>query len=208
VVRLVRLMRLGDVATVRQGISRHGRGAGARAGDWQVRVVTASDIQDDRLMLDGAATAGLEQSERAERYLVEPGDVLLTARSNSVKAALAPPAATRTLADAGLLIVRGSELFVPLGPYLWWYFTSATGRPRVRALMRGQTILSLSPFELAEMTVPLPPDDELYGIADLVEASEAAHVAAVEAAWLRRTVIRDAVVERLQRAAEQHGGAS
>jgi hypothetical protein len=199
------LIRLSEVATVTQGMSMSGRGAGARSGNWRVRAARAGDIQDDRIDLDAVDIIAIDQNIKTEKHLLRPDDVLVAARATRMKAALVPASVSRTVADTSLLVLRPSEQSAGLGPYLWWYLTSAHGRPRVEALMVGATILALPAGSLADLIVPVPKPREMYRIADLVEASDKAYVAAMEAARLRRTVIRDAVIERVLREAEAQG---
>ncbi len=194
---MTRMVTLGEIATVQQGISRSGRGAGAREGPWQVQLATASAIQADRLLLDQLETVALEYNSRTERYLLRHGDLLVTARSTSARMALVPLEASRAVADASLLIVRSLDPLLPLGPYLWWYFTSYAGRTQVEARMVGATILSLPARSLMEIELPLPAEPQLELIAGLVVASEQAYAAALGAATLRRTIFRDRIIDDL-----------
>ena len=59
------------------------------------------------------------------------------------------------------------------------------------------TITSLSARNLAEVQIPMPLARELDTIARLVEVSEAAHTATVEAARLRREVLRDSIIQHI-----------
>lgn len=200
---MVRLVRLGDIATVSQGLGMSGRAAGAHAGDWHVNVVSVGDIQDDRLSPEDAQPVAIQQNANTERHLLLPDDVVLTARSSAFKAALVPASIVRTMADASLNIVRAREPGV--GPYLWWFVTSSSGRRRMQDLMSGATVLALSAAAVADVRVPLPEGRELYRIADIVEASERAYAAGLEATQLRRSVFRDALLERFHREAEATG---
>jgi hypothetical protein len=192
---MTRRVRLGDVASISQGMSSSGRAAGAREGDWAVRVASVGDIQDDRLRLDDLDERRIEQNVKTEKHLLRPDDVLVTARSSAFKAALVPPTVERTVADATLSVVRAHQL--DLGPYLWWYLTAPPGRDPARAEMTGATVLSLPVARLAELLLPLPPLVELRRIAELVEASERAYAAAIDAARLRRTLFRDTIIAQL-----------
>jgi restriction endonuclease S subunit len=198
---MTRLVRLQEVASVRQGLGMSGRAAGSRSGSWLVKVVSIGAIQDDWLSFEQVQSIALERSSRTERHLLEPDDVLVTARSTVFKVALVPPSATRTLADSSLLVVRPA--LHGLGPYLWWYLTSTSGRQQAEARMVGSTVLALTASALEDLELPLPEQEALYRIAELVEASEQAYRAAIEAARLRRGLVRDAVIARLSQEAEQ-----
>ena len=59
------------------------------------------------------------------------------------------------------------------------------------------TLKSLSARSLGEIEVPVPSARDLDLVAQLVEASEEAYTGAVEAARLRREIVRDAVVDEI-----------
>lgn len=118
---MVRLVRLGNIATVSQGMGMSGRAAGALAGDWHVNLVSVGDIRDDRFLLETVRPTTIQQNANTEKYLV------------------------------------------------------------------------------------MPDDHALYRIADLVDASERAHAAALRAAERRRSIFRDALIERLLHETKQAG---
>ena len=66
-----------------------------------------------------------------------------------------------------------------------------------KRLTVNATITSLSATSLGEVEVPVPSDRELDVVARLVEASEAAYASAIEAARLRREILRDALIAEL-----------
>ena len=47
------MVRLAALAEIRQGMAMAGRAAGARPGDWPIRVIESADIIEDRVDLDG-----------------------------------------------------------------------------------------------------------------------------------------------------------
>lgn len=184
-----------ELASVTQGLSASGPGAGSRAGDWTVRVVDSADIQDDRLSLEDLRAIAIQQNVKTEKHLLRPYDVLVTARSTTIKAALVPPSITRTVAGATLLVVRPFEPELGIGHYLWYFMTSAQGRAQVAArLTAGATIASLSARSLEQVLAPIPDASHLHRLARLIEESERAYVAALEAAQQRRSVIRDHII--------------
>lgn len=192
-----RTVRLGEIASITQGMGMSGRGAGARAGDWEVRVVSAGDIQDDRLLLDGAQRAAIEQNHRTLKHLLRPGDLLVAARSSFFKAALVPKSVQGTVAEASLNVVRVED--PSLTAFLWWYMTYPQVRAQIQGMMSGVTVQALPARVLAELELPLPKPHDLDRFADLVEASERAYAAGIEAATLRRATFRDAAIDRLVR---------
>ena len=190
-----------DIADVYQGLARAGRGAGARRGEWVLRVVESGDLRDSGwLDLEGLQEIGVVRGVRTERHLLRPFDVLVTARSGAVQVALVPPEVSRTVAGVTLLVVRPREPESGMGHWLWYFLTSAQGRAQIASRMTvTATLKSLSARSLGEVEAPIPSVRELDAVARLVEASEAAYNSAVEAARLRRETLRDALVHQIER---------
>ena len=191
-------VRLRDLASITQGIATSGKGAGARQGEWNVHVVESRDIEADALWLDGLRTIGIERNPRTEKHLLRPYDVLVTARSQSVKVALVPPQATRTVAASTLLVIRPFSPETGIAHYLWYYLTSQHGRGVVEASVAlGATIPSLSAAALGEVDVPLPTPQDMHLLAGFIEASEEAYAASISAANLQRQALRDSIVAKI-----------
>jgi len=189
-------MLLRELAFITQGLATTGKGAGARPGEWCLKVVESGDIEADAFRLDGLRTIDVEQNARTEKHLLAPYDVLVTARSQAVKMALVPPKVSRTVAASTLLVVRTMVPEAGIPHYLWYYLTSRRGRAAVEARVSlGATIPSLSAAALGAIAIPLVPDRELDLLAGFIDASEAAYAASVEAARLRRETLRDAIVD-------------
>lgn len=163
-----------------------------------LRIVESKDVSDDRIEFDGLREIGVVQNTRTERHLLRPFDVLITARSESSQAALVPAAVSRTVAGVTLLVVRPRRPETGMGQFIWFYLTSAFGRAQLARKARpGATFTSLSARDLGEMVIPTPPARILDRVAALVESSEAAYAAAVDAARLRRETLRDALVREI-----------
>ena len=191
------MARMFDVATVHQGLTRAGRGAGARHGEWLLRIVESGDLHDDGwLNLHCLQEIGVREGVRTERHLLRPFDVLVTSRSGSAQVALVPPDVSRTVAGVTLLVVRPRRPELGIGHWLWYYLTSAHGRAQLAKRMTvSATLKSLSAKSLGEIELPVPSARDLDTVARVVEASEAAYAQTVEAARLRREVLRDAVIQ-------------
>ena len=185
---------IGDLAVVRSGLALAGRGAGRR-GNWTLRLVESRDVQDDRLELANLGKIDIVRESRTERHLLQPFDVLVTARAGSTQSALVPPDVSRTVAAVTILVVRPRKPELGLGHYLWYFLTSAHGRAQLaRRLTMTATITSLSARSIREFDIPVPSHRELDALARLVEASEAAYTSTTEAARLRREALRDSII--------------
>ena len=184
--------RLSDVAMVKQGLSRSGRSAAARPGEWEVELISGNNIRGDRVVGPFEAIR-IPLNDLTEKHLLRPYDVLVTGKSTSVKAACVPRSIGRAVANSTLLVVRPSDSDV--GLFVWWYLTSAAGRTQLETRMvASATLSSLSPAALAGLEVPLPPRSRLRRLAELIEVSERAYGAAREAAELRRSAVRTLLI--------------
>ena len=190
-----------QLAVVYQGLARVGRGAGARSGEWMLRIVESGDVRDDGwLDLHGLREIGVVRGVRTERHLLRPYDVLVTARAGSVQVVLVPPDVSRTVAGITMLVVRAKKPESGMGHWLWYFLTSAHGRAQLaKRITVSSTLKSLSARNLGEVEVPVPSSLDLDTVARLVEASEAAYTSAVKAARLRRDVLRDSLIKEIER---------
>ena len=188
-------------AEINQGLARVGRGAGARPGNWQLDMVESGDIREDGwLDLRGLREVGVVQSIHTEKHLLKPYDVLVTARAGSVQVALVPPEVSRTVAGITLLVVRPHDPYSGMGHWLWYFLSSTHGKAQIyKRLTVNATVISLSAANLREIQLPFPSPDELKLVARLVEASEAAYETSIEAARLRRSVLREAIISQIGR---------
>ena len=198
---MVAMYPIKNLADVSQGLARAGRGAGARPGEWMLRIVESGDVRGDGwLDMNALREVGVARGVRTERHLLRPFDVLVTARAGSAQVALVPPDVSRTVAGLTLLVVRPKEPESGMGHWLWYFLTSTYGRVQLsKRLTVSATVASLSARSLGEIEVPVPSPRELDAVARLVEASEAAYTSTVEAVRLRREVLRDAVIHEIGR---------
>ena len=198
VLYIIYVPRINEIAHVFQGLARSGRGAGIRRGEWPVRLVESSDIQDDGwLDLRGLREIDLVRSRWTQRYLIRPFDILITARTGSVQSALVPPQVSMTVAGVTLLVIQPKEPESGMGHYLWYFLTSVYGRSQlVKRLTVNATITTLPASAVGEIEVPMPSPGEFGQVVRLVEASEEAYISAVQAARLRRDTVRDSVIQK------------
>ena len=187
-------MKLARLANVRQGMVMVGSGAGARPGDWQLRLVESADVVDDHVRLEDLREVEVRHDARTETHLLRPYDILVTARSHAVKVALVPPEVSGTVAGATLFVVRAPDPGTGLAHFLWYYLSSTVGRARVAARLTTTALPTLSVRALRDVPVPVPPWDRLYRTADLIEATEESRAAALDAVRLRHDVVRDAII--------------
>ena len=171
-----------------------GRGAGARPGDWPLRVIESADIVDDRAALGGLRSVEVRRDSRSEAHLLQPHDLLVTARSQAVKVGLVPPGVSRTVAGVTLLVVRTPDPGTGLAHFLWYYLSSPQGRAEIVSRLTATSLPTLSARALGDVPVSVPQRAELSHLANLIEAAEESRSAALEAVRVRHDVLRDAII--------------
>ena len=194
------VLQISNIAKVTQGLSTFGRGAGVRPGEWKLRMVESSDLDDSCWVgLDGQKEIQVELNPSTERHLLRPYDVLVTARAGYVQAALVPPDVERMVASVTLLVARTHHPEFGMGHYLWYFLTSSLGQAQLqRRLTVGPTVTSLSASNLSEVKLSVPSAQKLNQIARFVDASEIAYSATLKAARIGRAAIRDAIIGEIQ----------
>lgn len=190
---------LRDISSISQGLSLAGHGAGAKRGDWTLKVVESRNVgEDGQVSLDQLRIINVDWNSRSERHLLHPYDVLVTARAGSIEAALVPPGVSRMVAGITLLVVRANDPGSGMGHWIWYFLTSSFGRAEMnKRLVVTATLKALSASSLGEIEVPVPRLPELERLARLVETSESAYQSALDAARLRRETLRDSLIQEV-----------
>lgn len=191
---------LGRVADIFPGLAtRTAPNAGGQRG---VRLIGLADLADGQVQPPGSASASVELPQDAlARHALQPGDVLLAARGSQPKAAWVAETILPAVASANLLVVRARPGTRP--GVLFAYLASEPGLAMARALSRSATDqLSIAARDLATLELPAPPRAAQDAIHDLIEASERAYAAALEAAAGRRAAARAIALDMLRHTAD------
>jgi hypothetical protein len=188
--------RLGDIAEVFAGIGVSREETQRRPGE-KLPVIGVRDLQDGAVTASAALdNVGFADSARAETYSVRPDDVLVTGRGTLLKFGLVGPETEGAIASGNVIVVRAHS--GAIGGALFAILSSEVFRPRIEVLRRGATtLLSLSPKDLANLEIELPPLDEQRRIAAFVKDAQTAYRTAIEAAEIRRALARRLIDARL-----------
>lgn len=131
-------------------LSRVDRNATAGPG-----VIRLADVQDGVLRTDSLQPSGLPP-ERAERYLVQPGDILVSCKGPTIKICLVP-AMDRlpVLSDAFLGIRADPEKMDPR--YIFYCLQSPAGQAGLARRQLGSSIPILRARDLEDVRLPYIP---------------------------------------------------
>ncbi|MBM4398525.1 MAG: hypothetical protein FJ087_22930 [Deltaproteobacteria bacterium] len=160
-------------------------------------VINARDLADGRLAPAGSLEVRrLPSEDAADRYRVRRGDIVLTCRGTLLKLALVPPEADGAVLSSNLIAIRcGPDLAAPV---LLAFLDSPRGRAALLGDNRTSTVgLGLSPASVARIEVPVPTREAGQRIAELVDAADRCHAAAIDSARLRRALAREVAMSML-----------
>jgi len=135
-----------------------------------------------------------------EGYCVRAGDVVLPARSTSLKAAVAPQELDGTPMNATLIGVRcGPELDPHL---LAAYLRHPDGRAAVAEhTQSGTAQMNITVKGLSQLPVPVPPAERQRDLVEMLRVADEAFSSAVDAAQRRHKLAMDIVFTRMTDAA-------
>jgi hypothetical protein len=188
---------LGDVAHIYVGLPTKQsdiRGAGRSGNVLTVRALTGIDINHDELV--HVSLQSLRGRDR-DKYRAAAGDVLISARSTSLKTAIVPANLDGTVINATLVGVRSRPALEPL--LLLAYLQHPDGQMALAAVAQSATAqMNITVSALQSLLVPVPPIEVQHQLVRMLEASDEAYRASLEAANTRRQLAIQVIADRLK----------
>ena len=158
-----------------------------------VRSLTGTGIARDELAIvdfDG---------RDIQKYQVAAGDVVLSARSTGLKAAIVPDELDGTIINATLLGVRCLPSLEPRVLVAW--LSHPEGRVALENISQSATLqMNITVTGLSKLEIPVPPLEAQRQMATLLETADEAYVAAVASAENRLRLAREVVITQLTEA--------
>lgn len=152
----VKKLKLKDVASVFRG-----KAVTARLESGNVSVINISNITDTGI--DYSNLDMIEEEKRnVSRYILNEGDVLVTARGTTVKIAVFEQQSTICIPSANINVIRPREML--RGAYLKLFLESPVGIKMLQSLQRGTVVVNINYKDIMELEVPVLPievQDEL-----------------------------------------------
>lgn len=132
------------------------------------------------------------------KYHAKAGDLVLSARSTSLKMGIVPEELDGVVVNATLMAVRASrELDARL---LAAYLSHPEGNAALAAIAQSGTIqMNLTVNAVSKLEIPLPPIEVQRQMADILASADAAYESAIEAARARKSLATEVVMAQLRR---------
>jgi hypothetical protein len=156
-----------------------------------VRSLTGTGIDLTQLEEHGVVGRSVDQ------YQVQAGDLLLSARSTSLKTAIVPKELDGRLINATLIGVRCLPKLLPRLLAAW--LVGPEGQAALQAVSQSGTLqMNITVAGLSKIRVPVPSLETQHQLVELLKAADEAHRAAVQAAEDRHQLAIQIVAERLK----------
>jgi len=187
------MRRLGDIADIFVGMAtRKPRKLGAVPVE---HVLTMRALSENGLDPDALSELEVLGTLSNHQRLIA-GDVLVSARSTRLAAALAPRELEGVPFNATLIAIRCLPVLAPR--LLLAYLRHPDGRAAVESLAQSGTVqMNVTVRALRKLPVPVPPLAEQERLVSLLTAADEAYTAALAAAATRRNVAQNVVIKRL-----------
>jgi hypothetical protein len=184
---------LGLVARVYTGLALSGRSIAGRGG-YTYPSVSLKDLTNGRVVPHELTTIRVEHPTKVERYMTQPGDVLVSARGTQPKVAIVPPDAAGAVLTSTLIGIRPRPDLLP--EVLIAFFCSPNGQNALMSRARsGTRQIALSAADVAKIEVPVPPMGIQRRVAELMQAAQRYSAAAEEAERLFRGLTTQVAVD-------------
>ena len=145
----VKKLPLKDAATVFRG-----KAVNAKSDSGNVAVINISNITDTGI--DYKSLDMFEDEERkVSRYILEDGDVLVTARGTTVKIAVFEKQPMICIPSANINVIRPKDML--RGAYLKLFLESPVGIKMLQSLQRGTVVVNINYKDIIELEVPVLP---------------------------------------------------
>lgn len=130
----------------------------------QYRIINISDLTNEGFIVDELTPVVIEDISKVQKFLLEDGDIVLTAKNTTIKCAVYEQKNNiKTILSGNLIAIRTNKKV--LNPfYLKTFLDSETGKAQLSSIQTGTSIKTITPKNLEKMEVSLLPktdQDEL-----------------------------------------------
>lgn len=128
------------------------------------RIINISDLTNEGFIVDELTPVVIEDISKVQKFLLEDGDIVLTAKNTTIKCAVYEQKNNiKTILSGNLIAIRTNKKV--LNPfYLKTFLDSETGKAQLSSIQTGTSIKTITPKNLEKMEVSLLPktdQDEL-----------------------------------------------
>ena len=160
-----------------------------------VKVVNISNMTETGIDYRGLDLIN-EEERKVARYFLEDGDVLVTTKGFSIKAAVFESQNIKCIPSSNLCVIRPNQKQLN-GTYLKLFLDSEVGVKLLKSLQRGTSIVNINYQDICELEIPVPSLDKQLDIVNEYNSGLKLYketILAAEDAWLK---IKNSVQKKL-----------
>ncbi|MFV1951767.1 MAG: restriction endonuclease subunit S [Nitrospinota bacterium] len=167
-----------------------------------IPIINIKDIDNGQISIKGLDTMIVDSHRDIDRYMVRPGDVVITCRGTLLKSAVVPEALNGYLITSNLIAIRLNGDFESV--LLSAFFQSPVGQKILLSNVRSSTMqIALTVSDIEKIEVPLIPVEIQKRLAGLIAASDNYYKAAIESANLRRDIAYSTALKSFMQSSNQ-----
>jgi restriction endonuclease S subunit len=145
----VKKLRLKEAATVFRG-----KAINSKTESGNIGVINISNITDTGIDYSGLDFI-VDEERKVSRYILQEGDVLVTARGTTVKIGVFESQPTICIPSANINVIRPKDALN--GTYLKLFLESPVGVKMLKSLQRGTGVVNINFKDMSELEVPVLP---------------------------------------------------
>ena len=145
----VKKLHLKDIATIFRG-----KAVNTKVERGNIGVINISNITDMGIDYSGLDYI-VDEERKVSRYILQNGDVLVTARGTTIKIAVFEEQPSTCIPSANINVIRPKEILN--GTYLKLFLESPVGTKMLKSLQRGTGIVNINFKDMSELEVPVLP---------------------------------------------------
>ena len=126
-----------------------------KGDDEVVKIINTKDLENGKINLDSINSVSVKKTPLLEKSRIEAGDLIVTTKGTSFKAAVADQSVANSVISANLIAIKLSNEVQP--EIVAAYLNSSRGQRDLQALSSGSSIQGLNANSLLEIQVPIPP---------------------------------------------------
>jgi len=159
-----------------------------------IKVLNISNLDDGEVNLDQMETID-EEERKVKRYEILPGDLVMTCRGTVNKFAVFPEVDGMVIASANILVIRFKSTI--LSHFAKMFLESPTGTALIQSFQRGTTVMNLNPADVAEIEVPLLPEEKQLELINRYLQEKERYKAVIRDAAARWEQVRNQLYDEL-----------
>ncbi|PFQ80876.1 N-6 DNA methylase [Priestia megaterium] len=170
---------LNDIALIYRGMNMPTKDNKEEKGE-TYKIVQLTDVQEGALRLNSLQRIRIKERKKAEQYMIQQGDILISSRGANVKIAIVPQLEEKVILSHNFIALRPTEAID--SNYIKAYLESPLGQYFLLSIQKGSTVKVLAVKEFENILIPIPSHTEQSRIGKEILKADQVYIEAVKKA--------------------------